>query len=138
MAARLAAKGYKPVMLGHLNRDASNTASTCDAAGVQQPEEWIWHSGVSGDAIATSTSYGGVRDNSHLYLDVAGEPDVVMMLLGTNDIGGDNHSSGAETYTLYTNLVWKINALRPNTKIVGSTILERSESKGYKIGRAHV
>ena len=125
IAARLAANGYKPVMLGHLSRP-DNVATTHDAAGVRQPDEWIWHSGVSGNSIATARDYGGMRDNLHVFLDVAGEPDVVTILAGTNDIGGRNESSGAETYALYTNLVWEIARQRPRTKIVGSTILERS------------
>lgn len=128
IAARLAANGYKPVMLGHLSRDASNTETTCDAAGVQQPDEWIWHSGVSGDKIISDSDggkRGGVRDNLHVYLDVAGEPDVVTLLIGTNDI----LARSAETvFEAYTNLVWDLKRQRPRTKIVASTILERANA----------
>ena len=128
VAARLAANGYRPVMLGHLNIDASNNAATCDAAGVRQPDEWIWHSGVSGDKIMTDVNggmRGGVRDNLHVYLDVAGEPDVVILLIGTNDLGS---KTPEVVFDAYTNLVQDIKRQRPRTKIVSSTILERGDS----------
>ena len=127
IAARLAANGYRPVMLGHLNRDASNTATTCDAAGVRQPDEWISHSGSSGDSIMIHAdgSHGGVRDNVHVYLDVAGEPDVITLLIGTNDL--KLNETAGDTFIAYTNLVHDIVRQRPNTKIVGSTLLDRSD-----------
>ena len=135
IAARLAANGYRPVMLGHLKTDASVSAKTCDAAGVQQPDEWIWHSGVSGDRIissATSTR-GGVRDNLHLYLDVAGKPDVITLLIGTNDLDGSLEA--VDAFVAYTNLVWEISRQRPNTKIVASTLLERTENTNGAAGK---
>ena len=130
IAARLAANGYKPVMLGHLKLDASNTASTCDAAGVQQPDEWIWHSGVSADRIIQGSTAGGVRDNLHVYLDIAGEPDVVTLLIGTNDMGNGG-ATGESAFVAYTNLVWDIKRQRPNTKIVASTVLEVASPHTY-------
>ena len=129
IAARLAANGYRPVMLGHLKIDASGSAMTVDAASVRQPEEWIWHSGVSGDRIISSTTSGtsgGVRDNLHVYLDVAGKPDVITLLIGTNDLGSG--VSAEETFIAYTNLVWEIARQSPRTKIVASTILERTNN----------
>ena len=135
IAARLAANGYRPVMLGHLKTDASVSAKTCDAAGVQQPDAWIWHSGVSGDRIVSSTTSGtsgGVRDNLHVYLDVAGQPDVITLLIGTNDFGGG--MSSEDTFVAYTNLVWEISRQRPNTRIVASTLLARTENTNGAAG----
>ncbi len=124
IAARLAAMGYRPVMKG-IWHYAQN-----DAAGVQQPDAWRWHCGVSGDSIKTSpastTSYrGGVRDNLHLYLDVAGYTDVVTLLIGTNDLGAGGEAA-EETYATYKALVASIVSQRPNTKIVGATLLDRN------------
>ena len=136
IAARLAANGYRPVMLGHLKTDASVSAKTCDAAGVQQPDAWIWHSGVSGDRIVSSTTSGtsgGVRDNLHVYLDVAGQPDVITLLIGTNDFGGG--MSSEDTFVAYTNLVWEISRQRPNTRIVASTLLARTENTNGAAGK---
>jgi len=124
IAARLAASGYKPVMKG-IWHYAQN-----DAAGVQQPDEWRWHCGISGDSIKTSpntatSQRGGVRDNLHLYLDIAGNTDVITLLIGTNDIGSGGETA-EETYTTWTNLVFEISAQRPNAKIVASTLLDRN------------
>ena len=130
IAARLAAKGFRPVMLGARCRLYGTTDPTCDAAGVRQPDEWIWHSGVSGDAIMTAKATdpgkgGGVRDNLHLCLDIVGKPDVITLLLGTNDFGNDREVDAV--FAAYTNLVWEISRQRPNTKIVASTLLTRSD-----------
>ena len=130
IAARLAANGYRPVMLGARSHLYGVAEPTCDAAGVQQPDEWVWHSGVSGDAIMTAKATepgkgGGVRDNLHLYLDIVGKPDVITLLLGTNDFGNDREVDAV--FAAYTNLVWEISRLRPNAKIVASTLLTRSD-----------
>ena len=132
IAARLAANGFRPVMLGARCQLASTSDPTCDAAGVRQPDEWIWHSGVSGDAIMTAKATdpgkgGGVRDNLHLYLDIAGKPDVITLLIGSNDFGNDREVDAV--FIAYTNLVWEISRQRPDTKIVASTILTRSDRK---------
>ncbi len=118
IAARLAANGYKPKMLGiwKCNRD--------DGARVQQDPDWIWHSGISGDRIKTGGTRGGVRDNLHVYLDVAGKVDALTLLIGTNDIGAGD--TAEDTYAAYTNLVFDIARQRPATKIIGSTILDRN------------
>ena len=130
IAARLAANGYRPVMLGARNQLYACSDPVCDAAGVQQPDEWIWHSGVSGDAIMTAKATepgkgGGVRDNLHLYLDIVGKPDVITLLIGTNDFGNDREVDAV--FSAYTNLVWEISRQRPNAKIVASTLLTRSD-----------
>ena len=118
IAARLAANGYKPKMLGiwKCNRD--------DGARVQQCPDWIWHSGISADRIKTGGTRGGVRDNLHVYLDIAGKVDALTLLIGTNDIGAGD--TAEDTYVAYTNLVFDIARQRPATKIIGSTILDRN------------
>ena len=122
IAARLAANGYRPKMLGIWKYGDK------DASLVQQPDDWAWHSGISGDRIATSGTRGGVRDNLHVYLDVAGNVDVITLLIGTNDLGGGR--SVTETYADYVSLVAEIARLRPATKILGSTILDRGDGEG--------
>lgn len=118
IAARLAANGYRPKMLGiWKNGDA-------DGAKIVQSADWIWHSGISGDRIKTAGTRGGVRDNLHVYLDVAGKVDALTLLIGTNDLGAGD--TAEETYAAYTNLVFDIARQRPATKIIGSTILDRN------------
>jgi len=127
IAAYLAARGYRPQMVGHWK------LTTEDAAGVTQPEEWLWHSGVSGDAIRAgrrisgSTSYysGGAQDNLHLYLDAAGYPDVITVLIGTNDCGIQN-TIGETVGPWLTNFVTKVATERPGAKIVAGTIIDRA------------
>ena len=121
MAAHLAAHGYRPTLCG-IWKYADQ-----DKAGVHAPDEWAWHTGVSGDAIITTDKSGGVLDNLHLYLDVIGKPDVITLLIGTNDMGRNGKSAG-ETYVNWTNLVWEIVRQRPGVKIVASTILDRKDN----------
>ena len=57
-----------------------------DASHVMVPEDWAWHCGISGDRIMTSNNRGGVRDNLHVFLDIAGDVHAVTLLIGTNDL----------------------------------------------------
>ena len=109
IAARLAANGYRPKMLGIWKYGDWN------ASHVNQPEDWVWHSGISGDRIVTSGTRGGVRDNLHVYLDVAGNVDVITLLIGTNDLGGGaprrrssarRSSTAATARELRTTMLW--------------------------------
>ena len=118
IAARLAANGYRPKMLGIWKY------GDADGAKIVQSADWIWHSGISGDRIKTGGTRGGVRDNLHVYLDVAGKVDALTLLIGTNDLGAGD--TAEETYAAYTNLVFDIARQRPATKIIGSTILDRN------------
>ena len=119
IAARLAAQGYKPKMLGVWKR------ARYDASHVPVPEDWAWHSGISAERIIAGGNRGGVRDNMHVYLDIAGDVNVITFLIGTNDIGS-GMLSGEDTYVAYTNLMFWAAAQRPNAKIVGATILDRN------------
>ena len=118
IAARLAANGYRPKMLGIWK------CGDADGAKIVQSADWVWHSGISGDRIKTGGTRGGVRDNLHVYLDVAGKVDALTLLIGTNDLGAGD--TAEETYAAYTNLVFDIARQRPATKIIGSTILDRN------------
>ncbi len=118
IAARLAANGYRPKMLGIWKY------GDADGAKIVQSADWIWHSGISGDRIKTGGTRGGVRDNLHIYLDVAGKVDALTLLIGTNDLGAGD--TAEETYAAYTNLVFDIARQRPATKIICSTILDRN------------
>ena len=125
IAARLAANGYKPKMVGVWKYAPNN------AANVVMSEDWVWHCGISGDGIKTSpntksSQRGGVRDNLHLYLDIAGYADVITLLIGTNDIGAGDAAD--EVYASFKALIKNISAERPNAKIIGATLLDRNEA----------
>ena len=79
--------------------------------------------GISGDGAMTSSKFGGVRDNLHLYLDVAGYTDVITLLIGINDMGWDGKSVDV-TYVAWTNMVHEMSVQRPAAKIIASTVLE--------------
>ena len=66
----------------------------------------------------------------HVYLDTAGgKPAVVTLLIGTNDLHGD---PAATVYVNFTNLVWQIAAESPGTKIVGATVLDRTDNSDIR------
>ena len=135
IAARLAASGYRPKMKGVWKFAPYN------AAHVEEPDDWVWHCGISGDRIRT-TPYpgdatdkrGGVRDNLHLYLDIAGYTDVITLLIGTNDVGSGGEA-GAVGYANFKTLVLDMAAKRPGAKIVVSTILQRDGEDDVKYQR---
>lgn len=125
IAARLAANGYRPKMVGVWKYAPKN------AANVVMSEDWVWHCGISGDGIKTSpntasSQRGGVRDNLHIYLDIAGYADVITLLIGTNDIGAGDAAD--EVYASFRALIENISAERPNAKIIGATLLDRNEA----------
>lgn len=124
IAAHLAANGYKPKFFGVWKR------ANHDAAHVRLPEDWAWHSGISAERIMTGGNRGGVEDNMHVYLDIAGNVNVITFLIGTNDIGSGK--TGEETYAAYTNLMFWTAAQRPNAKIIGATILDRDDNAAAK------
>ena len=116
IAARLAANGYRPKFVGMWKR------SIWDAAGVQAPDDWAWQSGVGWAAVRTSAISGGLADNMPLYLDIAGHPDVITLLIGINDLNG-NDRGAAPTFTNYVQLVKATAEQRPTAKIIGATVL---------------
>ncbi len=122
IAARLAAAGYKPVMKGIW------WFAQSDASGALPPDEWRWHCGVSGDRICTAGNAGGVRDNIHVYLDAAGYTDVVTLLIGTNDLGGNDPDPAETVYANFKALVGQIATECPSARIVGATLLNRNTS----------
>ncbi len=133
IAARLAASGYRPKMKGVWKFACYN------AAHVEEPDDWVWHCGISGDRIRTarqsdSDQRGGVRDNLHLYLDIAGYTDVITLLIGTNDVGGGGEEA-AVAYANYKPLVIDMAAKRPNSKIVIATLLQRDGEDDVKYQR---
>ncbi len=121
IAARLAANGYKPKMLGVWKRANYNASHT------MIPEDWAWHCGISDERLIAGGNRGGIRENMHVYLDIAGDVNAITLLAGTNDL--DNGMEAADLYVEYTNLVAWTAAQRPTAKIIGAAILDRSNSE---------
>lgn len=126
IAAYLAANGYRPKFRGIWRYSDRN------GANVQVPDDWAWHSGFGCAAIRTTASSGGLADNMPFYLDIAGCPDVITLLIGTNDLGM-NGKEAADVFATYVQLVNDTAAQRPNAKIIGATLLPRPGEAGEKV-----
>ena len=91
----------------------------------QQPD-WIRHSGVGGELACHYTSnHGTLHDSWANALDQAGDPDIVLLHIGINDIvSGDANAARrwVETFGSVTNLAANILRERPNAKVVLSSM----------------
>ena len=126
IAAYLAANGYRPKFRGVWRYSDRN------GANVKVPDDWAWHSGFGCAAIRTTASSGGLADNMPFYLDIAGYPDVITLLIGTNDLGM-NGKEAADVFATYVQLVNDTAAQRPAAKIIGATLLPRPGEAGEKV-----
>ena len=126
IAAYLAANGYKPKFRGIWRYSDRN------GANVLVPDDWAYHCGFGCAAIRTTESSGGLADNMPFYLDIAGYPDVITLLIGTNDLGM-NGKEAAEVFGAYVQLVNDTAAQRPDAKIIGATLLPRPGEAGEKV-----
>ncbi|MCQ2394147.1 MAG: Ig-like domain-containing protein [Kiritimatiellae bacterium] len=121
---KLCAAGYLPNSVGYRN-DQSH-----DEAGATMPENWVWHSGISGRFLISNTGskQGGVQDMIDAELDQAGNVDVLLMKIGTNDING--RSTPAETlFDAWTNTVQRILAQSACKVIAGAVVNNATAAK---------
>ncbi len=112
----LAAKGYAPVGKGH-RFDQSH-----DICGATMPDEWIYHSGISGQRLITRNG-GGTIDQIEATLDQAGDVDFVLVKLGTNDINS-NGSRAEELFPVWKELVWKTLNQKPHAKFIAGAVVD--------------
>ncbi len=115
---KLAAHGYRPIALG-LRESAWGKRHSTDSAGVVAPEEYRWNSGVAGARIR-STHRAGLRESVDTVLECSGNPDIVTLKIGTNDID----DSPADMFAGWSNVVWRILKARPNVRVVSASILD--------------
>ena len=91
-----------------------------------QRPEWIRHSGVGGElACHYTANHGTLHDSWANALDQAGDPDIVLIHIGINDIvSGDANAAKrwVETFGSVTNMAANILRERPNTKVVLSSM----------------
>lgn len=76
------------------------------------------HNGISGQRIHTGGNRAGYLEGVANFLDAAGHPDVITLMIGTNDAGGDPEAAFAHWQALVRRLV----ALRPDAWILVSPI----------------
>lgn len=77
--------------------------------------------------LDTSTPYGGTNNGGYWITGIAGirvpvHPDLILLMIGTNDIGLWGHSP-AETIAYYDQLLTKLVTLRPSAHIICASIV---------------
>ena len=124
---KLAAAGYAPVAKGHWN------VHSADICGAVMPDEWVWHSGISGQRLVTKNG-GGTIDAIETMLDCAGDVDFILAKICTNDING-NGSTAEELFPVWTNLVWKALNQKPHVKFIAGAVVDiaYSEAKNAQV-----
>ena len=113
---KLAAAGYAPVAKGHWN------VHSADICGAVMPDEWVWHSGISGQRLVTKNG-GGTIDAIETMLDCAGDIDFILAKICTNDING-NGSTAEALFPVWTNLVWKTLNQKPHVKFIAGAVVD--------------
>ena len=122
---KLSLAGYNVKSVGYwksaagFSRDPSGT-NVAD-------EDWLWHSGRGSARLAAhNTGNAALLDMWSNALDVGGDPDIILMHIGINDML--NNAQGQDltsemAFTQLTNLATRILAARPNSKLVISSIM---------------
>ncbi len=77
--------------------------------------------------LDASTPYGGTNEGGYWITGIPGTrapayPDVILLMIGTNDIGMWSHTP-AETIAYYDQLLTKLVTLRPNARIICASIV---------------
>ena len=125
--------GYNVEMVGCY--DKINNANGIDPSGQEIPDAWKWHSAKHGATAGPTTSAAGranLCENVDTLSAQAGNPDVVLLLAGANDIVPATGLSAAQVVSSITNIVAHLASNLPNTKIVvGNQI---NVEQGYNSG----
>ena len=114
---KLAAAGYRPVAKGHWS------VHSHDICMAEMPDEWVWHSGISGQRLVTVSGGAGTYDAIENMLDCAGDVDFVLVKLGTNDINGSGKTAN-DLFPVWTNLVWKTLTQKPHAKFIAGAVVD--------------
>lgn len=77
------------------------------------------HNGISGQRVQSGGNRAGYLQGLDNFLDADGYPDVITLMIGTNDAGGDPEAAFAHWQALVRRLV----ALRPNAWVIVSPII---------------
>jgi len=116
---KLLAEGYSPVSTGMW------LSQSADETGAPIPEEWKWHSGVGGRRLITNGG-GGVLDSIENELVQAGNVDVLLLKIGTNDING-NGATADELFAAWKDCVNKILA-QSECKVVAGAVVNIADT----------
>ena len=122
---KLCAVGYDPTSTGMWKIHSS------DEAGATMPEKWNWHSGVSGRRLITGGG-GGVLDAIETEIDQAGDVDVLLLKIGTNDINTDG-TTAEDLYAAWLELIEKILAQSSCKIVCGAVVNIADETKNLQV-----
>ncbi|MBQ3809135.1 MAG: C10 family peptidase [Kiritimatiellae bacterium] len=133
LAQKLSMLGYNVEMVGCY--DKINNAEGIDPSGQVIPDAWKWHSAKHGATAGPTTSAAGranLCENVDTLCAQAGNPDVVLLLAGANDIVPATGLTATQVVASVTNIVAHLAANLPDTKIVvGNQI---NVEQGYNSG----
>lgn len=131
LAQKLSLLGYNVKMVGCTdkiqtsNNNESAMASAIDPAGQIAPADWQWHSAKHGAPVMAGISglagRGALSENVDTLCAQAGNPDIVLLHIGVNDLSQTSDVQGV--FDAWTNTVWRILNNLPDTKVVVSTVL---------------
>lgn len=125
LATKLAVAGYNVQFVGQYTHRSKY------ASGAWAPDEWSWHSGVSGQRMWTRGSVGPNRLAGYVEaIDAAmyqvPNTDIICFLLGTNDFGAGE--SGEVVFNGWKIIVKKLLERYPNATIVVSPCIDMHDS----------
>lgn len=119
LCQKLSLAGYNVKTVGYWNVTPKNPAG--NLVNGTDPE-WCNHSGRGSERLgAKNMGQGSIYDSWANALDQAGEPDIVLLHIGINDmLNNAKNLTADEAYEYLTNVIQKIQTVRPNTKFVMS------------------
>ena len=133
LAQKLSMLGYNVEMVGCY--DKINNAEGIDPSGQVIPDAWKWHSAKHGATAGPTTSAAGranLCENVDTLCAQAGNPDVVLLHAGANDIVPATHLTATQVVASVTNIVAHIATNLPDTKIVVGNQIDVEQ--GYNSG----
>ena len=133
LAQKLSMLGYNVEMVGCY--DKINQQDGIDPAGQAIPDAWKWHSAKHGATAGPTTSAAGranLCENVDTLSAQAGNPDVVLLLAGANDIVPATKLTAQQVVSSITNIVAHLAVNLPDAKIVVGTQI--NVEQGYNSG----
>lgn len=136
---RLEAHGYSPTTTGFRGDILKNSTvyGSSDANGVPADPKYRLHNGISAQRVFTghtnTDDRAGFAEGFEAYLEASGDgQDIVTLKIGTNDILGGE--TGANVFEGWLDIVTRLVAKRPSTRIVVTPII-MSSSSGSNVNR---
>lgn len=116
LCRKLEAAGIEVETLGF------RTLKNVDGQPGEIPERWWKHTGISGQRARSGAGRAGYLESLEALLDQAGEPDVVIFKIGTNDILRGTDAD--ELFADWKTLVGRVLDECPSARLIVCTILD--------------